>query len=376
MRWFAWPEALAIADPGLAGFLRAYAPARPMTGSVTDAADQARGRRDRSRRYARSYAAEIHGSCDDRFAAVRDLLAASLAQGTDLGASVAVTLEGELVVDIWGGWADEARTRPWERDTITNVWSTTKTMTALCALMLVDAGELDLDAPVSTLLAGVRGRRQGGPGPVPPLDGPYRRAAGLVRTDDGRGPLRLGEGHQPARRPGAVVGAGHGVRLSRRHPGLPDRRGDAPGDRPVDRRVLPGERLRTTRRRLSHRPRPGRVRAGLQCRPTPAARARSGTSTQMALRTLANPPLSAEASWTDPWRQAEIPAANGHGNARSVATIQSVSPTGARRAESGSFPRRAAPGSSSSSPTATTWCWGCRSVWASVTGCPRRRCRS
>ncbi len=44
----------------------------------------------------------------------------------------------------------------------------------------------------------------------------------------------------------------------------------------------------------------------------------------MALRTLANPPLSAETSWTEPWRQAEIPAANGHGNARSVATIQSV----------------------------------------------------
>ena len=62
---------------------------------------------------------------------------------------MAVTLDGDMVVDIWGGWVDEARTRPWERDTITNVWSTTKTMTALCALMLVDAGEIDLEAPVS-----------------------------------------------------------------------------------------------------------------------------------------------------------------------------------------------------------------------------------
>src|SRR5689334_20232198 len=91
----------------------------------------------------------IHGVCDERFSVMRDLLTASLAAGTDLGASVAVVLDDELVVDIWGGWADTARTAPWGRDTITNVWSTTKTMTALCALMLVDAGELDLDAAVS-----------------------------------------------------------------------------------------------------------------------------------------------------------------------------------------------------------------------------------
>jgi CubicO group peptidase (beta-lactamase class C family) len=95
------------------------------------------------------FAAEIHGECDERFEAVRDLLLGNLARGADVGASVAVTLDGNLVVDIWGGWADEDRTRPWERDTITNVWSTTKTMTALCALMLVDAGAIDLDAAVS-----------------------------------------------------------------------------------------------------------------------------------------------------------------------------------------------------------------------------------
>jgi CubicO group peptidase (beta-lactamase class C family) len=91
---------------------------------------------------------EIQGSCEDRFKEVRDTLAANLAKGADVGASVAVSVDGQLVVDIWGGWVDEAHSRAWERDTITNVWSTTKTMTALCALMLADAGELDLDAPV------------------------------------------------------------------------------------------------------------------------------------------------------------------------------------------------------------------------------------
>ena len=68
---------------------------------------------------------EVHGNCDERFIAMRELLAANLASGADLGASVAVTLDGESVVDLWGGWADADQTMPWTRDTITNVWSTT-----------------------------------------------------------------------------------------------------------------------------------------------------------------------------------------------------------------------------------------------------------
>ncbi|HUJ67478.1 MAG TPA: serine hydrolase, partial [Acidimicrobiales bacterium] len=59
---------------------------------------------------------DIHGSCDERFKGVGDVLTANLDREADLGASVAVTLEGELVVDIWGGYADEERSRPWERD--------------------------------------------------------------------------------------------------------------------------------------------------------------------------------------------------------------------------------------------------------------------
>ena len=83
---------------------------------------------------------EIEGVCDPRFDAVRDILANQLDTGADLGASVAVYLHGEPVVDIWGGWADSEKTTRWERDTITNVWSTTKTMTFLVALMLADPG--------------------------------------------------------------------------------------------------------------------------------------------------------------------------------------------------------------------------------------------
>jgi CubicO group peptidase (beta-lactamase class C family) len=91
--------------------------------------------------------AEVHGSCDARFDGVRDALAQHL-DADELGASVAVDLDGQTVVDLWGGFRDEARTTPWTQDTLVNVWSTTKTVLNLAALMLVDRGELDVHAPV------------------------------------------------------------------------------------------------------------------------------------------------------------------------------------------------------------------------------------
>src|SRR5262249_34357463 len=74
---------------------------------------------------------------------------AALLRKDDVGASAAVYLDGEPVVDVWGGYADADRSVSWERDTLTGVNSTTKNMTALCALMLADRGELDLSAPVA-----------------------------------------------------------------------------------------------------------------------------------------------------------------------------------------------------------------------------------
>jgi CubicO group peptidase (beta-lactamase class C family) len=93
---------------------------------------------------------DIHGTCDPKFAELREILDASIERGDDVGASVSVVLDGDTVVDLWGGWADEARATPWTEDTITNVWSTTKTMVALSALLLVERGQLDPFAPVAT----------------------------------------------------------------------------------------------------------------------------------------------------------------------------------------------------------------------------------
>jgi CubicO group peptidase (beta-lactamase class C family) len=91
----------------------------------------------------------LGGPCSPRFDPLRELFAAKLESGEDLGASLAVNIDGEMVVDLWGGWANEARTVPWAENTLTVVFSTTKTMTALAALVLVDRGELDLDANVA-----------------------------------------------------------------------------------------------------------------------------------------------------------------------------------------------------------------------------------
>jgi CubicO group peptidase (beta-lactamase class C family) len=93
--------------------------------------------------------ADVSGTCDGRFEEVKRELAQSLNSGEELGASIALDLDGDVVIDMWGGYRDEAHTQPWDADTITNVWSTTKTVTSLAALMLVDRGQLDVDAPVA-----------------------------------------------------------------------------------------------------------------------------------------------------------------------------------------------------------------------------------
>ena len=217
--------------------------------------------------------ADLDGTCDERFAAVRDALAESL-DNDDVGASVAVFVGGEPVVDLWGGYADPDRTRPWERDTITNVWSTTKTMTALCALILADRGEIDLDAPVATYwpefaAAGKEGvlvRHVLGHSYV----GPWVNLGAQTTNSGSRGPLVAGR-----------WGVDYHIGLGGSH----------------DHRVAPVI--------------------------PPATRA-----PEIEERGPGNPPIPAETANTEAWRRADIPSANGFGNARSVAAVQSVLASG------------------------------------------------
>jgi CubicO group peptidase (beta-lactamase class C family) len=93
--------------------------------------------------------AAIEGTCDGRFSVVRDTFADNFRRRGELGAAVALAVHGRPVVDLWGGWMDEARTRAWERDTLVDVFSVGKAMAALCVLLLVERGQVDLDAPVA-----------------------------------------------------------------------------------------------------------------------------------------------------------------------------------------------------------------------------------
>lgn len=93
--------------------------------------------------------APVNGFCDPRFEAVKAAFETNFREHGDIGASVAITLDGAFVVDLWGGHLDEERTKPWQEDTLVNVWSSTKTMAAMSLLLLADRGEVDLHAPAA-----------------------------------------------------------------------------------------------------------------------------------------------------------------------------------------------------------------------------------
>lgn len=92
---------------------------------------------------------EISGHCDPRFAAVHDTFAANFAERDEIGSAVAVYYGGEKVVDLWGGWMDAGRNRPWQDDTLCLMYSIAKSMCATCVHILADRNQVDLDAPVA-----------------------------------------------------------------------------------------------------------------------------------------------------------------------------------------------------------------------------------
>jgi CubicO group peptidase (beta-lactamase class C family) len=93
---------------------------------------------------------EIGGACAPGFDPVYDAFQRNFAERDEVGAAVAVWVDGELVVNLWGGSADAAGFRPWQQDTLASVFSGSKGLTATCVHLLADRGEIDLDAPVAT----------------------------------------------------------------------------------------------------------------------------------------------------------------------------------------------------------------------------------
>ncbi|MCT9082992.1 serine hydrolase domain-containing protein [Streptomyces fulvoviolaceus] len=265
--------------------------------------------------------ADIQGTYDDLFSAVPGALAALLDAG-DTGGSVAVFVDGEPVVDVWGGFADADRTIPWRQDTITNVWSVTKTMTALCALILADRGELDLDAPVArywpefaaagkekVLVRHLLAHTAGLPDWEGPVEELYDWPAATARL----------AAQAPLWEPGTAAGyhsltqgflVGEVVRrITGRTPGE-FFAGEVAGPLGADFHMgLSAEHDDRVARSV---PPPGRDEDYAASAPGGTEAPAAGT----AMRVRDGNSLS--------WRRAQIPAASGFGNARSVALAQSV----------------------------------------------------
>jgi CubicO group peptidase (beta-lactamase class C family) len=269
--------------------------------------------------------APIEGTCEPRFEAVRGALAQYLDSGEELGASLVVDIDGDLVVDLWGGFCDQARTVPWTEHTITNVWSSTKTVTSLAALMLADRGDLDVDAPVARYWpefaaagkegvlvrhlmshsSGVSGLEQ--PAVVEDLyDWPAatsRMAAQAPWWEPGTasGYHALNYGHLV----GEVVRRVSGQTLKQFVAE------EIAGPLGADFQIGAAEADW------------GRIADVVQPPPLPLDFEALGPDS-LTVKTLTGPFIEADVANTPAWRRADLGAVNGHGHARSVARIMSV----------------------------------------------------
>src|SRR5262245_38546024 len=265
--------------------------------------------------------AKIQGTWDNAFEAVPEVLSKSLASGGDIGASAAVFLDGEPVVDIWGGYLDSEQTRPWQRDTIVNMFSTTKTMTALCALVLIDRRELDPAAPVAKywpeFAAAGKSQLQ--------VRHILAHASGLSGWSE---KLVIDDLYDREK----ITAL-----LARQAPWWPP--GTAPGYQAITFGPLVGELVRRITGRTLGQFFAEQIAAplgadyhigtGPECDPRVSPLIQSSPYLQPSGnpiwdRTYFNPYVTPQIASSIPWRRAELGGSNGHGNARSVAQVQSV----------------------------------------------------
>ncbi len=269
---------------------------------------------------------EVHGFVKPGFEPVRDAFVSNFEKGLESGASAAVTKDGEFVVDIWAGEADPTG-RAWEEDTIVNVYSTTKTMAAISVLVLADRGLVNLSAPVAkywpefaangkegVTVSHVMSHSAGLSGFEPPLesveflydwDAVCARLAAQAPwwepgTASGYHAVTQGylQGEIVRRITGKSIGTFFREEIAEPlgadfHIGL-----DAKHDARVGELVPP--------------------KFGLGGGASPAAPG------SIAARTFGGAPMTAKEPRTREWRGAEIPAAGGTGNARSVSRVHSA----------------------------------------------------
>lgn len=272
----------------------------------------------------------VFGTTDARFARVREAFAANFEERGELGACTALYLDGRLVVDLWGGHMDAAKRRPWQRDTLVNVWSLGKAMSALTMLLALDRGEAKLDDRVAThwpdfaaadkssvTLEHVLAHRAGLPGVTAPL------------PENAHLNWQLMTAALAAQQSWWPPGTAHGYHTNTI--------GFLIGE--VLRRAT-GERLRDLfRQRLAEplgidfhfgieRGDASRV-ADITWAPVPAGRVAAAPTDvdaddhlgKMRQAAYLNPPMSRAIMNTLAWRMAEFPSTNPQSNARAIATM-------------------------------------------------------
>ena len=277
---------------------------------------------------------EIKGTFDESFSEVVTAFRRNFEDLGEVGASVAIMREGRLVVDIWAGHSDTGLSQPWKRDTITNVFSITKTMATLSALVLADRGDLDVFKPVADYWPefAANGKEK------IEVRHLMSHTSGLSGWDkkitireicDWRESTAILAEQKPWWQPGTSSGY-HALT-----------QGHLVGE--VIRRIT-GESIGEFFAKEIAEPLGADFHIGLgerdfyrvsdviypreDIRDQMMERAKSivklGVTDEVAVKTLQNPRNNEDNVNSEWWRKAEIPASNGHGNARSVATIQGL----------------------------------------------------
>ena len=264
---------------------------------------------------------DIQGNFDEKFKSIVDCYENQFNLGLDIGSSLAVTYEGEIVIDIWAGTRDKAQTLPWEENTIVNVFSSTKNATSLSAYVLADQGKLDFSAPVAKywpefaqkgkeniLVSHIMSHSSGLPGWDEPVAG-----------NDLYYPDKVGalfETQEPWWDPGTALGY-HAISVGNLMGEIIKRiSGKTVGNFFKDEIADPLDIDFHIGLEDKHHSRVAEIHQAVESNPEDIFELEEGSVMQ---KVMTNGIITAPDANTPEWRRAEIPAAGGHGNGRSIA---------------------------------------------------------
>ncbi len=273
---------------------------------------------------------EIHGKFDERFISIVNCYENQFNIGLDIGSSLAITYEGEKVVDIWAGTRDKAQTLPWEENTIVNVFSSTKNATSLAAYVLADHGKLDFSAPVAEywpefaqkgkeniLVSHIMSHSSGLPGWEEPVAGHDLYDPDKVAA--------LFETQEPWWEPGSALGY-HAISVGNLMGEIIKRiSGKSIGNFFREEIAEPLDIDFHIGLEDKHHSRVAEIHQAVEENPEDLFDLEEGSVMQ---KVMTNGIITAPDANSPEWRRAEIPAAGGHGNGRSIAESMALMANG------------------------------------------------